>query len=56
MGIRQLCEVFEAQAQSVIIPLFLKQLADQEVDVRTIAASRIAAVSAVRPNKEFLEI
>merc|ERR1719401_1488703 len=41
-SIKQLCEGFKAQAQSVIIPLFLKQLADQEPEVRTIAAYRIA--------------
>ncbi|CAE8618923.1 unnamed protein product, partial [Polarella glacialis] len=44
-----------AKAAVSIIPLYLRLLNDPEVEVRTIAAARIAAVAAVSPTKEFLE-
>mmetsp|Transcript_38602 Transcript_38602/g.106296 ORF Transcript_38602/g.106296 Transcript_38602/m.106296 type:complete len:594 (-) Transcript_38602:102-1883(-) len=53
--VKEICEVFKEDAKDTIVPLYLKLLADQEVEVRTIAAARIAAVSSLRPTKEFLE-
>jgi len=52
---KQLCEVFAAKATTHIVPLYLRLLSDLEVEVRTVAAARIADVSAVSPTKEFLE-
>jgi len=54
-NVKQLCAVFEAGATTTIVPLYLKLLSDQEVEVRTIATARIADVAAVNPTKEFLE-
>jgi len=54
-NVKQLCEVFEACANAQIVPLYLRLLSDHEVEVRTIAAARLAAVAAVSPTKEFLE-
>jgi len=54
-NVKQLCEVFQSKATSVIVPLYLKLLGDQEVEVRTVAAARISAVAALSPTKEFLE-
>merc|ERR1719450_1679896 len=54
-NVKQLCEVFQAKASSHVVPLYLRLLSDQEVEVRTIAAARIAAVATVNPTKEFLE-
>mmetsp|Transcript_29538 Transcript_29538/g.75186 ORF Transcript_29538/g.75186 Transcript_29538/m.75186 type:complete len:603 (-) Transcript_29538:68-1876(-) len=54
-NVKQLCEVFESQATSSIIPLYLTLLSDHEVEVRMIAAARIADVAAFSPTKEFLE-
>eukprot|EP00931_Biecheleriopsis_adriatica_P020739 TRINITY_DN1376_c0_g1_i3.p1 TRINITY_DN1376_c0_g1~~TRINITY_DN1376_c0_g1_i3.p1 ORF type:complete len:593 (+),score=143.07 TRINITY_DN1376_c0_g1_i3:103-1881(+) len=53
-NVKALCDVFEAKAVSHITPLFLGLLSDPEVEVRTIAAARVAAVAAVSPTKEFL--
>mmetsp|Transcript_81622 Transcript_81622/g.141873 ORF Transcript_81622/g.141873 Transcript_81622/m.141873 type:complete len:596 (+) Transcript_81622:118-1905(+) len=53
--VKQLCEVFQAKCTTAIVPLYLRLLSDPEVEVRTIAAARIAAVAAVSPTKEFLE-
>merc|ERR1719428_2477934 len=52
---QQLCEVFESQVKSSILPLFLKLLQDQEAEVRAIAAARLASVAALHPKKEFLD-
>jgi len=52
---KQLCEVFEAHAKTGIVPLFLKLLSDQEMEVRTIASARIAAIAQLHPTKDFLE-
>mmetsp|Transcript_55789 Transcript_55789/g.126035 ORF Transcript_55789/g.126035 Transcript_55789/m.126035 type:complete len:596 (+) Transcript_55789:102-1889(+) len=54
-NVKQLCDVFQAGVKTAIVPLFLKQLSDQEVEVRTIAAARIADVSAFNPTKDFLD-
>merc|ERR1719436_1693669 len=54
-NVKALCDVFQAKATTSILPLYLRLLGDQEVEVRTIAAARIAAVAAVSPTKEFLE-
>jgi len=53
--VQQLCEVFESKATVAVIPHYLRLLSDPEVEVRTIAAARLAAVAAVSPTKEFLE-
>jgi len=53
--VQQLLDVFPAQAVATVVPLYLKLLSDQEVEVRMIAAARIGAVAAVNPTKEFLE-
>ncbi|CAK0834834.1 unnamed protein product, partial [Prorocentrum cordatum] len=52
--VHTLCEVFHTKATH-IVPLYLQLLQDQEVEVRTIAAARIAGVSKVKPDKDFLE-
>jgi len=54
-NVKALCEVFKDQAIDVIIPLYLRLLVDAEVEVRTIAAARVAGVAAVNPSKAFLE-
>lgn len=54
-NVRQLCDVFQAKALTAVVPLYLKLLSDQEVEVRMIAAARIAAVATLNPTKEFLE-
>mmetsp|Transcript_52214 Transcript_52214/g.117606 ORF Transcript_52214/g.117606 Transcript_52214/m.117606 type:complete len:591 (-) Transcript_52214:51-1823(-) len=54
-NIEQLCKVFQASALTTMVPLFLQQLSDQEVEVRMIASARISAVAAVNPTKDFLE-
>mmetsp|Transcript_31456 Transcript_31456/g.91987 ORF Transcript_31456/g.91987 Transcript_31456/m.91987 type:complete len:596 (+) Transcript_31456:44-1831(+) len=54
-SVQQLCEVFKTKTTSSVLPLYLRLLSDQEVEVRMIAAARIAAVSAFNPTKEFLE-
>merc|ERR1740121_901717 len=54
-NVKQLCDVFQPKATTAIVPLYLKLLSDPEVEVRTIAAARVAAVAAVSPTKEFLE-
>mmetsp|Transcript_9040 Transcript_9040/g.26607 ORF Transcript_9040/g.26607 Transcript_9040/m.26607 type:complete len:597 (-) Transcript_9040:174-1964(-) len=54
-NVKQLCSVFAATAATAIVPLYLRLLSDQEVEVRTIAAARIVDVAAVNPTKEFLE-
>lgn len=54
-NVKQLCDVFRAKATDEIVPLHLKLLSDQEVEVRTVAAARIAAVAALSPTQEFLE-
>jgi serine/threonine-protein phosphatase 2A regulatory subunit A len=53
--VQQLCEVFQSKAAAHVIPLYLKLLGDQEVEVRTIAAARISEVAKFNPTKEFLE-
>lgn len=53
--VHQLCEVFEADATTAVIPHYIQLLSDPEVEVRTIAAARLASVAAVNPTKEFLE-
>jgi serine/threonine-protein phosphatase 2A regulatory subunit A len=50
-NVHPLCDVFQAD----IVPLHLDLLQDWEVEVRTIAAAKIAAVSKIKPDKEFLE-
>mmetsp|Transcript_68580 Transcript_68580/g.185262 ORF Transcript_68580/g.185262 Transcript_68580/m.185262 type:complete len:599 (-) Transcript_68580:68-1864(-) len=52
--VHTLCEVFHTKATH-IVPLYLQLLQDQEVEVRTMAAARIAGVSKVKPDKDFLE-
>lgn len=54
-NVQELCDVFRSKATSAVLPLYLRLLSDQEVEVRMIAAARIAAVSAFNPTKEFLE-
>lgn len=54
-SVKELCEVFASKATDEVVPIYLKLLSDPEVEVRTIAAARIAAVSAVNPTKKFLE-
>jgi serine/threonine-protein phosphatase 2A regulatory subunit A len=54
-NVKQLCEIFPAMASAQVVPLYLRLLSDSEVEVRTIAAARIAAVATVSPTKEFLE-
>lgn len=54
-NVKQLCEVFESDATTQVIPSYLRLLSDQEVEVRTISAARLAAVAAFSPQKEFLE-
>ncbi|CAK0795939.1 unnamed protein product [Prorocentrum cordatum] len=54
--VHTLCEVFQAKAEAHIVPLYLQLLQDQEVEVRTMAAARIAGVSKVKPDKELLEM
>eukprot|EP00929_Paragymnodinium_shiwhaense_P013204 TRINITY_DN121068_c0_g1_i1.p1 TRINITY_DN121068_c0_g1~~TRINITY_DN121068_c0_g1_i1.p1 ORF type:complete len:590 (-),score=138.64 TRINITY_DN121068_c0_g1_i1:236-2005(-) len=51
--VESLCQVFKAPS---ILPLYVKLLSDQEVEVRTIAAARIAAVAALNPTKEFFDM
>lgn len=53
--VKELLEAFQSQGSSFVVPLFLRLLADQEIEVRMIAAARIGAVAAVSPTKEFLE-
>jgi len=53
--VKSLCEVFQDKAKDSIIPLYLRLLTDGEVEVRTIAAARVAGAAAVTPTKEFLE-
>jgi serine/threonine-protein phosphatase 2A regulatory subunit A len=52
---KELCEVFEIPSKASIVPLFLKLLGDAEIEVRTIASARIAAIAQLHPTKEFLE-
>jgi len=52
---KELCEVFEVHSTASIVPLFLKLLEDQEIEVRTIASARIAAMAQLHPTKEFLQ-
>jgi len=52
---KALCEVFEVHAKASIVPLFLRLLSDQEMEVRTIASARIASIAKLNPSKEFLE-
>lgn len=54
-NVKQLCEVFESMATTAIVPLYLSLLSDHEVEVRMIAAARIASVAAFNPTEEFLE-
>lgn len=54
-NVKPLCEVFQAQATTSIIPLYIRLMADQEVEVRTIAAARVAAVAGFNPTREFLQ-
>mmetsp|Transcript_2412 Transcript_2412/g.5139 ORF Transcript_2412/g.5139 Transcript_2412/m.5139 type:complete len:591 (+) Transcript_2412:70-1842(+) len=54
-NVEQLCKVFKATALTSIVPLFLQQLSDQEVEVRMIASAHISAVAAINPTREFLE-
>lgn len=54
-NVKHLCNVFRARAETAVIPLYLKLLSDPEVEVRTIAAARVAAVASFSPTKEFLE-
>jgi len=54
-NVKQLCEVFESTAITAIVPLYLSLLSDHEVEVRMIAAARIASVAAFSPTEEFLE-
>jgi len=54
-SVQQLLEVFQDKASTRILPLYMRLLADQEVEVRMIAAARIGAVAAFSPTKEFLE-
>eukprot|EP00439_Symbiodinium_sp_Y106_P059005 s471_g8.t1 len=53
--VKPLCEVFKDKAADSIIPLYLRLLTDAEVEVRTVAAARVADAAAVSPTKEFLE-
>merc|ERR1712224_1037425 len=52
---QQLCDVFAPHGKSTILPLFLRLLADQETEVRTIASARIPSIAHLDPTKEFLE-
>merc|ERR1711920_683626 len=54
-SVKQLLEVFSSKAVSTVVPLYMKLLSDQEVEVRMISAARIKDVAAVNPTKEFLE-
>lgn len=54
-NVKALCGVFKDQTIDVIIPLYLRLLGDAEVEVRTIAAARVAGVAALYPTKAFLE-
>merc|ERR1719221_317752 len=54
-NVKQLCEVFHTKAKTAVVPLYLRLLSDQEVEVRTVAAARIAAVAELTPTKDFLE-
>lgn len=54
-SVKPLLEVFKDKASTGVVPLYMKLLSDPEVEVRMIAAARIAAVAAVNPTKEFLE-
>jgi len=53
--VQQILDVFPTKAVSTVVPLYLRLLSDQEVEVRMIAAARIGAVAAINPTKEFLE-
>lgn len=52
---KSLCSVFESEAMTTMVPLYLKLLVDPEAEVRTIAVVRIAEVSAFGPTQAFLE-
>mmetsp|Transcript_69013 Transcript_69013/g.224993 ORF Transcript_69013/g.224993 Transcript_69013/m.224993 type:complete len:597 (-) Transcript_69013:110-1900(-) len=54
-NVKQLCDVFQAKAATAVVPFYLRLLSDQEVEVRMIAAARLAAAAAVNPTKEFLD-
>lgn len=53
--VKQLCDVFREEATTAVVPLYLRLLSDPEVEVRMVAASRVAAAAAVNPTKEFLD-
>lgn len=52
-NVKQLCEIFGDTAPTAVIPQYFTLLSDQEVEVRAIAAARVADVAKVDRTPEF---